>query len=99
LQLDPVVVLTFTEMLGSYPVGTVLMLDTWELAISHSMNPNPDLGERPMVLLISDNAGNLQHPGELVDLGETDAAGAYKRSILEMVDPEPYGIRVGDYFL
>lgn len=96
---DPVVVLTFTDMLGAYPVGTVLMLDTYELAIAHSVNPNPDLATRPMALVISDSDGNLQHPGTLVDLGETDASGNFRRSILETVDPAPFGIRVGDYFL
>jgi HD-GYP domain-containing protein (c-di-GMP phosphodiesterase class II) len=98
-HLDPVVVLTFTDMLGAYPVGTVVMLDSFELAISHSANPNPDLAARPMALVISDDEGNLHHPGVLVDLGETDESGRFKRSILETVDPVPYGIRVGDYFL
>jgi HD-GYP domain-containing protein (c-di-GMP phosphodiesterase class II) len=98
-HLDPVVVLTFTDMLGAYPVGTVVMLDTFELAIAHSVNPNPDFAKRPMALVISDAEGNLHHPGVLVDLGETDEEGGFKRSILETVDPVPYGIRVGDYFL
>ncbi|MFI5233193.1 MAG: HD-GYP domain-containing protein [Gemmatimonadales bacterium] len=97
--LDPVVVLTFTDMLGAYPVGTVLMLDTFEIAIAHSVNPNPDLVKRPIVLVISDAEGNLHHPGVLADLGEPDDAGAFRRSILETIDPAPYGIRVGDYFL
>ena len=98
-HLDPVVVLTFTDMLGIYPVGTVFMLDTFELAVSHSVNPNPDFAKRPMALVISDDEGNLHHPGVLVDLGETDEEGRFRRSILEIVDPAPYGIRVGDYFL
>jgi HD-GYP domain-containing protein (c-di-GMP phosphodiesterase class II) len=98
-HLDPVVVLTFTDMLGVYPVGTVFMLDTFEMAISYSVNPNPDFGKRPLALVISDDEGNLHHPGVLVDLGETDEDGKFKRSILEIVDPVPYGIRVGDYFL
>jgi HD-GYP domain-containing protein (c-di-GMP phosphodiesterase class II) len=98
-HLDPVVVLTFTDMLGAYPVGTVLMLDSFELAISHSVNPNPDFAKRPMALIISDIEGTLHHPGTLVDLGERDDAGKFKRSILETVDPELFGIRVGDYFL
>jgi hypothetical protein len=98
-HLDPVVVLTFTDMLGVYPVGTVLMLDTFELAIAHSVNPDPDFAKRPMVLIISDDEGTLHHPGVLVDLAEADESGRFKRSILETVDPVPYGIRVGDYFL
>jgi HD-GYP domain-containing protein (c-di-GMP phosphodiesterase class II) len=97
--MDPVVVLTFTDMLGAYPVGTGLVLDSGELAIAHSVNPNPDLASRPMALVISDAAGTIKHPGELVDLGETDATGAFKRTIVETIDPDRYGVRVGDYFL
>ena len=97
-HLDPVVVLTFTDMLGAYPVGTVLMLDSYELAIAHSANPNPDFAKRPMVLVISDAEGNLHHPGVLADLGERGESGDFKRSILETVDPTPYGIRVGGLF-
>ena len=37
--------------------------------------------------------------GFQLDLGEIDESGHFKRSILETVDPAPYGIRVGDYFL
>ena len=39
------------------------MLDTFELAIAHSVNPNPDLAKRPLALVISDSEGNLHHPG------------------------------------
>jgi hypothetical protein len=63
------------------------------------VNPNPDFASRPMALIISDNEGNLRHPGELVDLGEMDADGRFARTIVETVDADRYGIRVGDYFL
>jgi HD-GYP domain-containing protein (c-di-GMP phosphodiesterase class II) len=99
LFLDPAVVMAFTDALGRYPVGTVLVLDTFEMAIVHSANPNPDHAARPMALVISDAEGNLQHPGTLVDLAETDASGSFRRSIVEIIDPDRYGIRVGDYFL
>jgi HD-GYP domain-containing protein (c-di-GMP phosphodiesterase class II) len=97
--LDPVVVLTFTDMLGPYPVGTVVVLDNFQLAIAHSMNPNPDFASRPMVLIISDDDGNLHHPGELTDLGEMNANGTFKCTIADIIDADKYGIRVGDYFL
>lgn len=96
---DPVVVKAFVSLLGIYPVGTFVVLDTFELAIVHSVNPDPTLLSRPTVLIVSDDLGNVRHPGDLVSLTEMDEAGNYRRSIIKTADPERYGIRVGDYFL
>jgi hypothetical protein len=97
--LDPTCVRVFTEMLGTYPVGTVLVLDTFELALSRGVNPDPELSDRPLVYLISDREGNMVFPGIAVDLGDTDAGGRFKRSVVETIDAEQHGIRVGDYFV
>ena len=97
--LDATCVRAFVDMLGRYPVGTVLLLDTFEIAVSRGVNPDPELPDRPLVYLISDGDGTLFHPGVPVDLGETDADGRFTRSILETLDADLYGIRVGDYFI
>lgn len=96
---DGVVVQAFCDMLGRYPVGTVLLLDTGELAIASSANPDPDFLDRPLAIVISDADGKVTHPGTPVDLAERGEGGAFRRSVLETVDAERYGIRVGDYFL
>lgn len=97
--MDPVVVKAFVNLLGIYPVGTFVVLDTFELAIVHSANPNAELLSRPVVRIVSDALGNVLYPGELSDLGERDEAGVFRRTIIKTADPERYGIRVGDYFL
>ena len=97
--LDPTCVRAFVEMLGTYPVGTVLLLDTYEIAISRGVNPDPELADRPLAYVISDRDGNLMHPGVPVDLGDTDGAGRFVRSIIDTLDADQYGIRVGDYFI
>lgn len=97
--LDPTCVRVFAEMLGVYPVGTVVMLDTFELAVSRGVNPDPELADRPLAYIISDADGNVFHPGVPVDLGDTDAQGRFLRSITETLDADAYGIRVGDYFI
>jgi HD-GYP domain-containing protein (c-di-GMP phosphodiesterase class II) len=97
--LDATCVRTFADMLGKYPVGTVLVLNTFELAVARGVNPDPELADRPLVYIISDAEGNLFHPGVPADLGEVGADGRFVRSVLETIDPETYGIRVGDYFL
>ena len=97
--MDPVVVKAFINLLGIYPVGTLVVLDTFELAIVQTANPNPELLARPIVMIVSDPMGNLISPPTVVDLAEQTAEGTYARTIIKTADPERYGIRVGDYFL
>jgi hypothetical protein len=97
--MDPVIVKAFINLLGIYPVGTFLVLDTFELAIVHAANPDPDMLSRPLVRIVSDDHGNVQYPGTVADLTERTADGAFRRTIIKTADPDRYGIRVGDYFV
>jgi HD-GYP domain-containing protein (c-di-GMP phosphodiesterase class II) len=97
--MDPIVVKAFSNLTGIYPVGTLVVLDTFELGIVHAVNPIPEMLSRPLVRVISDSRGNLQHPGDLVDLAEQGADGIYLRTIIKTENPDRYGIRIGDYFL
>ena len=96
--MDPVVVKAFINLLGIYPVGTCVVLDTFELALVHGPNPNVEMISRPIVRVVSDAQGNVLHPGHLLDLAEQDG-GVYKRTIIKTADPDRYGIRVGDYYV
>ena len=97
--MDPVVVKAFINLTGIYPVGTLVVLDTFELGIVHAVNPIPEMLSRPVVRVISDDRGNLSHPGTLADLAEQGGDGVYLRTIIKTDNPDRYGIRVGDYFL
>lgn len=97
--MDPVIVKAFVALLGIFPVGTLVILDTFELALVHGANPLPDMISRPIVRVLSDAVGNILHPGHLLDLAERDAEGNFKHTIIKTADPDRYGIRVGDYFL
>jgi HD-GYP domain-containing protein (c-di-GMP phosphodiesterase class II) len=97
--MDPVVVKAFINLTGIYPVGTLVVLDTFELGIVHAVNSIPEMLSRPIVRVVSDSKGGLQHPGTLVDLAEQGADGVYLRTIIKTENPERYGIRIGDYFL
>jgi HD-GYP domain-containing protein (c-di-GMP phosphodiesterase class II) len=97
--MDPVVVKAFINLTGIYPVGTLVVLDTFELGLVHAVNPIPEMLSRPIVRVISDAQANLVHPGTLVDLAEQLEDGMYLRTIIKTENPERYGIRVGDYFL
>jgi HD-GYP domain-containing protein (c-di-GMP phosphodiesterase class II) len=97
--IDPVIVKAFINLLGIYPVGTFVVLDTFELAIVHAANPDPELLSRPLVRIVSDDMGNVQYPGTVVNLAERGEDGEYRRTIIKTADPDRYGIRVGDYFV
>jgi HD-GYP domain-containing protein (c-di-GMP phosphodiesterase class II) len=97
--LDPVIVKAFINLTGIYPVGTLVILDTLELGIVHSINPISEMLSRPIVRIIGDPQGNVLHPGDLADLADKDEHDTYRRTIIKTENPERYGIRIGDYFV
>jgi HD-GYP domain-containing protein (c-di-GMP phosphodiesterase class II) len=99
LGFDLVLVKALINLLGIYPVGTCVILDTYELAIVHSANPDNELINRPVVRIISSDLGAIHKEGPLVDLGERDADGTFKRSIIKVTDPAKYNIIPSDYFV
>ncbi|HYK83418.1 MAG TPA: HD domain-containing phosphohydrolase [Gemmatimonadales bacterium] len=96
---DPVVVKAFINLIGIYPVGTCVILDTYEVAVVHSANPDVAQVHRPVVRVVTTPDGALQHPGFLADLAQRDDAGHHPRTIVKVTDPVKYGITVSDYFV
>ncbi len=96
---DPVVVKAFINLIGVYPVGTCVILDTYEVAVVHAANTDVSQVHRPMVRVVAAPDGAIQSPGELADLAQRDAHGAFPRTIVKVTDPEKYGIKVSDYFV
>jgi HD-GYP domain-containing protein (c-di-GMP phosphodiesterase class II) len=97
--MDPVLVKAFVNLTGIYPVGTLVVLDTFELGVVHAVNPIPEMLSRPIIRIISDPQGNLLSPGTIVDLADRNAEGVFLRTIIKTENPDRYGIRVGDYFV
>lgn len=97
---DPLVVKAFISMTGIYPVGSVVILDTFEMAVVSARNPRAELFHQPVVKVIYDSMGLPVDPPRTVDLSETDpGTGQPLRTIIKTTDPEKYGINVGDYFV
>ncbi len=96
---DSVVVKAFINLIGIYPVGTCIILDSYEVGIVHAANPDVSQVHRPMVRIVASPDGALQHPGVLIDLALKDEAGNFPRTIVKVTDPEKYGIKVSDYFV
>ncbi|MEX0912645.1 MAG: HD domain-containing phosphohydrolase [Gemmatimonadota bacterium] len=93
---DPLLVKAFISMTGFYPVGSVVVLDTFELAIVYETNS--DAPNQPIVRIVYDDMGAPVLPPPMVDLSEIDpATGSPKRAIIKTTDPEKYGIDVKEY--
>lgn len=97
---DPVLVKALINLLGIYPVGTTVILDTFEVAIVAGPGTDSTQLHRPLIRIVIDEQGNrAPPPGELVDLCRTLSDGAFARTIVKVTSPERYGLVVSDYFV
>lgn len=89
LQFDQHLVLRFTQLMGIYPPGNLVRLDTGELAVVLRVNaPDP---YRPRVRVIASAEGRkLPQPYD-VNLWESSAGAALPTSVLSPVDPTGTG--------
>jgi HD-GYP domain-containing protein (c-di-GMP phosphodiesterase class II) len=90
---DPILVKVFINMLGVYPVGTLLKLSTGELALV--IKAAQQKGERrPLVTLMhSDNMGGYLH-GETINLADRDpVTGEYLVDITDTYHPATFRIQ------
>jgi HD-GYP domain-containing protein (c-di-GMP phosphodiesterase class II) len=97
---DRVLVKALINLIGVYPVGTCVILDTFEVAVVAAPNPDGEKLKRPLVRIAVDaNGAPVPAPGNRVSLSEKDDSGGYRRSIVKVTNPSRYGITVGDYFV
>lgn len=97
LGLDPLLVRAFTGLMGIYPVGTVVLLDTQEVAVVAAAPRGAASLSRPQVRVLFDDRGNPVYETALVDLAERNADGMHRRTIVRVENPDRYGIRPSDY--
>jgi HD-GYP domain-containing protein (c-di-GMP phosphodiesterase class II) len=91
---SPALLQAFIEMVGIFPIGTLLKLDTGEVGLV--MHQTADL-MRPRVLLLTKFDGSEKETGNIISLVET-AGGRYKRSIAGTINPHLAKIDVKKYF-
>lgn len=98
-EFNPVILKAFIHLMGVFPIGSLVALNTGELGIVFDLHPDPKLVLRPTVKLITGREGN-KIDGETVDLSERDpASGRFLRTILRALNPQDYGVEISDYFL
>lgn len=90
--LNPEMVNSFAKMMGKYPPGTLLRLDTNEIALVWKANPgNPEM---PLARVIFDANGDPVENPVTERLAERETA----TRIVAVLNPIAKGIDVGEYF-
>jgi HD-GYP domain-containing protein (c-di-GMP phosphodiesterase class II) len=93
VKFDPFLLKIFTNVVGIYPSGSLVLLSTDEIALVLTNNEQ-DLA-RPYVKIVGDRTGLLDEPVWLdLALPENE-----DRRILRMVDPSRYGLDVKQFIL
>ena len=96
---DPALVKVFINMIGVFPLGTLVLLNTNEIGIVVQIQEDTALLDRPKVILLYSSDGEYRK-GEMADLGEVDeSTGEFKRSIVRTLDPNQYHINVAEYII
>jgi len=90
---DPILLKVFVNCIGTYPLGTLLRLNTGELALVVGNPEELFLWDRPLVQIIADPAGNE------IDGGTVDLSADGSRNIAKTLDARQFGIDTSRYFL
>jgi HD-GYP domain-containing protein (c-di-GMP phosphodiesterase class II) len=97
---DPVLVKALINATGVYPIGTLVILDTMEMAVVSGVNKDLDKLHLPVVRVISDPLGVTLSEPRTQDLSVLDpASGKPVHTIIKTTDPERYGVKVSDYLI
>ena len=95
-KFDPLLIKSFVNLVGVFPVGTVVTLSTGEVALVFMNTEQPD---RPVVKLLLTADWGKPGPLRHYDLSEIDETGEYVRTIVGAVSAEEHGINVAKALL
>ncbi|HKB06991.1 MAG TPA: HD domain-containing phosphohydrolase, partial [Candidatus Polarisedimenticolia bacterium] len=88
VDFHPQLAQAFLQLMGAYPPGTRVRLDTGEEALVVRVNPaNP---YRPVVRMLRDSSGGVVQRLEIADLMDKESVGGhFARNILESIRTQP----------
>jgi HD-GYP domain-containing protein (c-di-GMP phosphodiesterase class II) len=96
---DPVLLKVFAIMMGTYPVGSLLELDTGEMGIV-SDYPMESGGHLPRVLLLKKESDGSYKRGEIIDLSEKNTnTGSLRRNVVKSHNAASRGIQPASFLL
>lgn len=93
---DPLILKVFIRMLGVYPIGTLLELESGEIALVSRAPLAEDLHRPWVVILREDGRGGFIR-GEEVNLAERDAVGVFSRRIVGSFHPSSRNIQPASF--
>lgn len=96
---DPVLLKLFVNCVGIVPIGSLVLLDTNELAVVVRPAQDKDNAERPVVRMVADSDGNPVEDGPEMDLAQKTDDGEYRVSIVQLVDNAAYQFDTSRYFV
>lgn len=92
-KFDPALMKTFVNIVGIYPIGTPVILNTGEIAVVYHSNLDPSKFNKPQIKLVRNSDGSSLK-GQIVDLDQQK-----DRFIERAVSPKNLGINVSHYLL
>jgi len=96
---DPILLKAFINMIGVYPVGTLVELNTGEMGLV-SENPEQSDGAHPLVIILIPADGQGYTRGETVDLSERETSGGrHTRSVLKTYNPTLFGVQPAEFII
>lgn len=96
---DPTLMKLFMNCVGIIPIGTLVMLDTNELAVVLKPAADQAEAEYPYVKVITDPTGTPIEHGRELDLREKDETGEYRHYILRLIDNTERKFDTSRYFI
>ncbi len=92
---DPDYLRVFVQLSGMYPVGTILELDTGDLAIVEKSNAHDIF--RPIVKIVQVD-GRKPDVYDMLDLSDRQPGGNYPVSAIRAIDPDTLLINLAEVF-
>jgi len=80
----------FVNLMGLFPIGTLVRLNTEELAVVTQTHPDDPF--RPQVKLLTDSKGEKLETPLLTNTWDRDSRGGFARAVVEAVDGPQVGI-------
>ncbi|UTW46336.1 HD-GYP domain-containing protein [bacterium SCSIO 12696] len=87
----------FVQAIGLFPTGSLVELNSGEVAIVVKQNETRRL--KPEVVLVLDSGKNRRHQVELVDLAASGLVGSDARWIIRELQPGSFGVNSEEYFI
>jgi HD-GYP domain-containing protein (c-di-GMP phosphodiesterase class II) len=96
---DATLMKLFMTCVGIIPIGSLVLLDSNELAVVLKPTADPAEAEYPYVKVITDTHGGPIDNGREIDLREKDENGEYRNYIIRLIDNTEHKFDTSRYFV